>query len=141
MTCSGSSFNQCLSCPPSRPVLSNGRCMPMCSKSQFWDPNSNSCQSCHSSCGSCSGSGSSTCLSCSNANEYVLRTGSCVNSLQVCGGGLNATMVINPFGVCFSEFITVLSWTSGLPPMPTVAGSINPPPSFKVGDLSGGKFR
>lgn len=100
--------------------------MPMCSRDQFWDPNANSCQSCHSSCGSCSGPGSSSCLSCSNANEFVLRTGSCVNSSQVCGGDANATTVINPFGVCFSELITVPSETSGLPPMPTVTGIDKP---------------
>lgn len=100
--------------------------MPMCSKNQFWNPNANVCQSCHSSCGSCSGPDSSSCLSCSNANEFVLRTGSCVNSSQVCGGDANATTVINPFGVCFSELITVPSETSGIPPLPTVTGIDKP---------------
>lgn len=100
--------------------------MPTCSKNQFWDPNANSCQSCHSSCGSCSGPGSSSCLSCSNANDFVLRTGSCVTSLHACAGSANTTTVLNPFGVCFSELITIPSETNSLPPMPTVTGIDRP---------------
>jgi hypothetical protein len=53
-TCSGTSFNQYSSCPPSRPVLSNGRCVPACSKTEFFDKTSGSCQACDSSCSSCS---------------------------------------------------------------------------------------
>ncbi|KAH9984463.1 insulin-like growth factor binding protein [Russula vinacea] len=53
-TCSGTSFNQCSSCSSNRPVLSNGRCLPTCSKTQFFDSASGSCQSCDSTCSSCS---------------------------------------------------------------------------------------
>ncbi len=36
-SCNGGSFNQCTSCPASRPVLINGRCLPTCSSTQFFD--------------------------------------------------------------------------------------------------------
>ncbi|KXN84120.1 Furin-like protease 2, partial [Leucoagaricus sp. SymC.cos] len=131
-TCSGSSFNQCTTCPPNRPVLSNGRCMPTCSKNEYWDASSNSCKTCDSSCGSCSGPGASSCLSCTNENNLVLRSGSCVASSQACTGSNNTTSVVNPLGACLSELIAVpqASGTSGLPPMPTVTG-INQPTVVK----------
>jgi hypothetical protein len=36
-TYSGTSFSKPSSCPPNRPVLSNGRCLPTCSKTGFFD--------------------------------------------------------------------------------------------------------
>lgn len=126
--CSGSSFNKCTACPPERPVLSNGRCMPTCAKNEYWDASANECKSCDSSCGSCSGPGSSSCLSCSNANDRVLRSGSCVASSDACSSSGNFTTVINPLGVCFSELVMVPkpSETSTLAPMPTVTGIDQP---------------
>ncbi|KAJ7750288.1 hypothetical protein B0H16DRAFT_1691637 [Mycena metata] len=102
-TCTGSSFSQCASCPSTRPVLSSGRCLPTCSKSQFFDPTSSSCQTCDASCSSCSGSGSSSCLACSSASQ-VLRGGTCTTA--TCN---NSTSVVPGLGVCLSDLVLVSS--------------------------------
>jgi hypothetical protein len=65
------------SCPPGRPVLSNGRCLPTCSKNQFLHKTSSSSQPCDGSCSSCSGSWPTYCLACSQSGQ-VLKGGSCV---------------------------------------------------------------
>lgn len=121
-TCSGASFNQCTSCPSSRPVLINGRCLPTCSKSQFFDPTTSSCQACDSSCSSCSGAGPSNCLACSSPTQ-VLRKGTCVASN--CQSG---TSVIAGLGVCLSDLVNVpqVSGTSTLAPLPTITGLSTP---------------
>ncbi|XP_006463869.1 hypothetical protein AGABI2DRAFT_120662 [Agaricus bisporus var. bisporus H97] len=103
--CSDSGFNKCTACPTERPVLVNGRCLSTCSKNEYWDSNANECKACDSSCGSCTGPGSSSCLSCSNANDRVLRSGSCVSSSNACSSLGNDTSVINPLGVCFAELV------------------------------------
>ncbi|KAJ7897319.1 insulin-like growth factor binding protein [Mycena olivaceomarginata] len=72
-TCSGPSFTQCASCPSSRPVLTSGRCLPTCSKVEFFDTTSSTCQPCDASCSSCSGSGPSNCLACYAAVRVLLR--------------------------------------------------------------------
>ncbi|KAF8067687.1 TNFR/NGFR cysteine-rich region family protein [Lyophyllum atratum] len=121
-SCSGSSFNQCSSCPPGRPVLLNGRCLPTCSKSQYFDPTSSSCQTCDTSCSSCSGSGPSNCLACSSSTQ-VLRGGSCV------AANCKQTSTVLPgLGVCLSELVNVPepSGTSTPAPLPTITG-INTP--------------
>ncbi|KAI9462527.1 insulin-like growth factor binding protein [Russula earlei] len=119
-TCSGTSFNQCSSCPPERPVLSNGRCLPTCSqKEEFFDRASGSCQPCDSTCSSCSGAGPSNCLACSSSTS-VLRGGSCV---QVnCGG--SGTTVVPGLGVCLSDLVSVpqVSGTSVPIPLPSITG-------------------
>lgn len=122
-SCSGSSFNQCSSCPSDRPVLTNGRCLPTCSKSQFFDKTSSSCQTCDSSCSSCSGPGPSSCLACSSSSQ-VLRAGSCVSAN--CGGG--SSSVIPGLGVCLSELVVVptASGTNTPPPLPSITGIANP---------------
>jgi hypothetical protein len=109
--CSDAGFDKCTSCPPERPVLSNGRCISTCSKNEYWDSNANQCKSCDSTCGSCIGPGSSSCLSCSNANDRVLRSGSCVSSSSACSSLGNDTLVINPLGVCFSELVATNTTT------------------------------
>ncbi|RDB19354.1 Extracellular matrix protein FRAS1 [Hypsizygus marmoreus] len=120
-TCSGTSFNQCSSCPPDRPVLTNGRCLPTCSRSQYFDKTSGSCQTCDSSCSSCSGPGPSSCLACSSASQ-VLRGGSCVQAN--CAGSSN---VIAGLGVCLSELVQVPTVTeSGSPALPSITGLTNP---------------
>ncbi|KAI9433848.1 hypothetical protein H4582DRAFT_1982896 [Lactarius indigo] len=59
-TCSGTSF-----------MLSNGRCLPTCSKTQFFDKTSGSCQPCDGSCSSCSGAGPSNCLAVSGTSVPI----------------------------------------------------------------------
>ncbi|KAJ7611693.1 insulin-like growth factor binding protein [Roridomyces roridus] len=100
-TCTGSSFSQCASCPPDRPVLSNGRCLPTCAQSQFFDPTSSSCQACDASCSSCAGQGPSNCLACSSASQ-VLRGGTCTAATCT-----NSTSVVPGLGVCLSDLVLV----------------------------------
>lgn len=123
-SCSGAAFNQCSSCPSDRPVLTNGRCLPTCSKSQYFDKTSSSCQSCDSSCSSCSGAGPSNCLACSNSNQ-VLRGGSCASAS--CTG---SSSVIAGLGVCLSDLVEVPppSGTNTQPPLPTISGLDAPVP-------------
>ncbi|SCZ97223.1 BZ3500_MvSof-1268-A1-R1_Chr4-2g07070 [Microbotryum saponariae] len=98
-TC-GSSFTTCLTCPTSRPVLSSGRCLLACSSSQYYDTSSTSCQSCSSTCGTCSGPGTSDCLSCPSGSNTVLSSGACVASPNSC-------QVIPGFGACLSQLVVV----------------------------------
>ncbi|KAK7438410.1 hypothetical protein VKT23_018023 [Stygiomarasmius scandens] len=111
-TCSGTSFDQCSTCPPERPVLNNGRCLPVCSQSQFFDKTSGSCQSCDSSCSSCSGSGSSNCLACSSSSQ-VLSGGTCVDAN--CNG---TSSVVRGLGVCLSDLVVSNSTSGSLPTIP-----------------------
>ena len=104
-------FNQCLTCPSSRPALSSGQCLPVCSRSQFLDSIS-SCKSCDASCTSCSGAGPGACLAC--GTNQVLKAGTCVSS--ACTNG----SVVPGLGACLSDLVT--SSNSTLP-------SYTPPPS------------
>ncbi|EJD01756.1 uncharacterized protein FOMMEDRAFT_126919 [Fomitiporia mediterranea MF3/22] len=129
-TCSGTSFNQCSTCPSDRPVLSNGRCLPICSKNEFFDPASSSCKSCDSSCASCSGSGSSNCLSCADGNS-VLRGGKCVAG--TCAAN---TDVVPGLGACLSDLVAIpqasgSGTASGA--LPTVTGINSPTVDEKGG--------
>ncbi|KAI0333135.1 hypothetical protein GY45DRAFT_1320075 [Cubamyces sp. BRFM 1775] len=121
-TCSGSAFNQCSSCPPDRPVLTNGRCLPTCSKDQFFDKTSSTCQSCDASCSSCSGAGPSSCLACSSSSQ-VLRGGTCVSAS--CNG---TSSVISGLGICLSDLVYVPppSGTSSKSPLPSLTGIDSP---------------
>ncbi|KAF8804721.1 hypothetical protein BYT27DRAFT_7340221 [Phlegmacium glaucopus] len=119
--CSGGSFNQCTSCPPNRPVLTNGRCLPTCSKSQFFDSTSSTCQSCDSSCSSCSGPGPNNCLACSSSTQ-VLVAGSCVAA-----NCLSTSNVVAGLGVCLSDLVVSQpSGTASAPPLPSVSGLNKP---------------
>ncbi|KAH9890512.1 insulin-like growth factor binding protein [Cubamyces lactineus] len=121
-TCSGSAFNQCSSCPADRPVLTNGRCLPTCSKGQFFDKTSSACQSCDASCSSCSGAGPSNCLACSSSSQ-VLRGGTCVSAS--CNG---TSSVISGLGICLSDLVYVPppSGTSSKSPLPSLTGIDSP---------------
>ena len=112
-TCTGSSFNQCSTCSPNRPVLTSGRCLPMCSKSQFFDPTSSTCQDCDLSCSSCSDSGPNHCLACSSS-AHVLLAGSCVPAK--CTGSSD---VVPGLGVCLSDLVQGS-------PVPTFAATTSP---------------
>ncbi|KAH8103185.1 hypothetical protein DFH11DRAFT_1735039 [Phellopilus nigrolimitatus] len=124
-TCSGTSFNQCASCASSRPVLSNGRCLPTCSKTEFFDSASNACKSCDSSCASCSAAGASSCLSCASGNS-VLRAGACVSA--TCESD---TSVVSGLGACLSDLVSIpQSSTSGTgsaaSALPSITGISSP---------------
>ncbi|KAI0034975.1 insulin-like growth factor binding protein [Vararia minispora EC-137] len=110
-SCSGASFNQCTACPADRPVLSNGRCLPTCSKSQFFDSASSSCKT-------CSGTGPSACLACASTSQ-VLRHGSCTTAQ--CASG---SSVVPGLGVCLSDLVAVpqASGTSAATPLPSITG-------------------
>ncbi|KAJ7512376.1 TNFR/NGFR cysteine-rich region family protein [Mycena galericulata] len=116
-SCSGASFNQCSSCSSSRPVLTNGRCLPTCSKTQFFDPTSPTCLPCDSSCSSCSGSGPSQCLACAS-DAQVLRAGTCVAA--ACQ---QSSSVVPGLGACLSELVDVATATEpGASPLPSATG-------------------
>lgn len=119
-SCSGSSFSQCLTCPSNLPVLVSGRCLPTCTKSQFFDTNTSSCQVCDSSCSSCFDSGPNSCLACSGSTQ-VLRAGLCVTAN--CSGASDVTPGL---GVCLSDLL--VNATS-----PTLPGSGNTDGSTKSG--------
>lgn len=119
-TCSGSSFNQCSSCPSNLPALTNGRCLPTCSKTQFFDKTSSTCQSCDTSCSSCSGSGPSNCLACSSSSQ-VLQTGTCTNAN--CN---NNSSVVPGLGVCLSDLV-IVPQASGTSPGTPLPSGINTP--------------
>ncbi|KAF7298436.1 Extracellular matrix protein FRAS1 [Mycena kentingensis (nom. inval.)] len=119
-TCTGGSFSQCATCPPNRPVLSGGRCLPTCSKNQFFDTTSSSCQSCDASCSSCSGSGPGNCLACSGATQ-VLRKGTCVASSCT-----NSSSVVTGLGVCLSDLVRV---PADAPTNTTLSEPTKPTPS------------
>ncbi|KAF5382868.1 hypothetical protein D9757_007308 [Collybiopsis confluens] len=118
VSCSGTAFNQCTSCPPDRPVLSQGRCLPVCGKSQFFD--GQTCQACDSSCSSCSGSGPNNCLACSSSSQ-ALQGGSCVSAN--CNG---TSSVVTGLGVCLSTLVQVPPTSSGAPPLPSITGLTQP---------------
>ncbi|CAA7268508.1 unnamed protein product [Cyclocybe aegerita] len=118
-SCTGGNFNQCSSCPSSRPVLTNGRCLPTCAKNQYFDNTSGTCQTCDSTCSSCSGPGSGNCLACSSSTQ-VLRSGTCVAAN--CETSSN---VVAGLGACLSELVTTTT-TGTAPPLPTVTGLETP---------------
>ncbi|KAJ4493962.1 insulin-like growth factor binding protein [Lentinula edodes] len=120
LNCHPHAFNQCLSCPSDRPVLNQGRCLPVCGKSQFFDSTSGSCQACDSSCSSCSGSGSSNCLSCSSSSQ-VLKGGSCISAN--CNG---TAYVVTGLGVCLSDLVVVPQGSGSAAPLPSITGLTQP---------------
>jgi hypothetical protein len=122
-TCSGGAFNQCSTCPSNRPVLSNGRCLPTCSKSEYFDSSSASCKACDGSCSSCSGAGSSSCLSCSDGNS-VLRGGQCATASCT-----SDTSVVSGLGACLSDLVAIPApdtTATGSAALPTLTGLDSP---------------
>lgn len=115
-TCSGPSFNQCSSCPSSRPVLTGGRCLATCAQNQYFDRTSSSCLSCDPSCSSCSASGPSSCLACSSAN-MTLAGGSCTSA-----GCPGQQGVIPGLGLCLATLVVAPPT-----PAPALPGISSPP--------------
>lgn len=95
-TC-GPTFDTCLTCPSTRPVLSSsGTCLQTCSSNQYFDHPTGSCVACSSSCETCSGNGSGDCLSC--GSTATLSSGNCVDA---------GCTVVDGFGVCLSQLVTI----------------------------------
>lgn len=119
-TCSGSGFNQCLTCPSISPVKSSdGRCLKTCSRTQYFDSTSGGgCKDCDPSCSSCSGPGPSKCLACSSPANF-LRGGACVAA-----NCANGESVLPGLGVCLSNLVA--STTSSPTPLPSVTGIADP---------------
>lgn len=123
-TCSSSSFNTCTSCPSTRPILQDGRCLEYCPKSSYYSPsspsnsnsstintvgegNGNSCKACDWSCGSCIGPSSNQCTSCSDS--YILKSGQCIP--VKCKNGF-----VFGFGLCLEDLIDKINynWIAGI---------------------------
>ncbi|KAJ4474127.1 hypothetical protein C8J55DRAFT_537066 [Lentinula edodes] len=134
LTCANgelASNGQCVSTCPANTVAANstktclnllnqGRCLPVCGKSQFFDSTSGSCQARDSSCSSCSGSGSSNCLSCSSSSQ-VLKGGSCISA------NCNSTAyVVTGLGVCLSDLVVVPQASGSAAPLPSITGLTQP---------------
>ena len=117
-TCAGPGFDKCATCRPSRPVLSsNGRCLLTCGKNQFYDISSGgtgACTNCDSFCATCTGSGSSNCLTCPGGR--VLRGGTCVDAR--CPGGDDVGPIAALGGICLSSLVTAAPSASSV----TVSG-------------------
>ncbi|KAG8861934.1 hypothetical protein FRB96_002377 [Tulasnella sp. 330] len=106
-TCSGASFDECTSCPPTRPVkTSSGRCLQACEKGQFWDSTSGQCEGCATGCATCADATPNMCMSC--AQGLVLQAGKCVST--ACPGGAAGLNTLG--GVCLAQLETSVNPTS-----------------------------
>ncbi|KAH8926246.1 hypothetical protein BT69DRAFT_1278985 [Atractiella rhizophila] len=100
-TCSGA-FDQCSSCPPSRPVLTpNGSCVQTCTANEFFDPNGG-CKAISVECATAWGGQNDQCLSCGDGK--VLQDGRCVDAN--CEGGEKTVEVFN---VCLESLGQIVS--------------------------------
>jgi hypothetical protein len=84
-TCNGPDPNQCLSCDSTKFLLKNGTCDAQCPPFSFVlpDPPGNHCEDCYKTCETCSGSGSSHCLSCKKPEIVMLSPeGVCLDCLE-----------------------------------------------------------
>jgi hypothetical protein len=82
-----------------------------CAINQFFDNNAGACTSCDASCGSCSGAGPSSCMTCSAGK--ILQAGTCVDA--TCTGGSGG--FVNALGTCLSNLVQVSpSGTISTPP-------------------------
>ncbi|KAG8933984.1 hypothetical protein FRC02_010822 [Tulasnella sp. 418] len=84
-TCSGSRFDQCVTCKQDgeRRVLSKntGRCLRSCTKGEWFDDVGGAgCKACPDGCTSCVGGGSGQCTGCDAGRGLVLKEGRCVAS-------------------------------------------------------------
>lgn len=100
-TC-GPTFDACLSCSSSRPVLSGTTCLATCSSHEYFDTAKSECVECSDTCATCSGASSSECLSCSTTER--LDGGTCVAA--------DCAAVVDGFGVCLADLVTSSSSAS-----------------------------
>ncbi|TKA56249.1 hypothetical protein B0A53_01539 [Rhodotorula sp. CCFEE 5036] len=104
-TCSGPASTSCLSCPPTRPVLtSSNSCVLTCSPNEYFDSSKSKCTECDSSCATCSSASSSSCLSCPAGQK--LRQGKCAAPDKTSTSPAGC-VVIAEFGVCLEDLVTV----------------------------------
>ncbi|WOO80645.1 Proprotein convertase subtilisin/kexin type 5 [Vanrija pseudolonga] len=95
-TCTAASAGACKTCPSSRPVLSNGRCLPYCPKGLYWNAGSGLCTACDASCSSCQSSGGTSCTGCHDG--YILSSGTCTPA--TCVGPFAQGL-----GICLSSLV------------------------------------
>ncbi|XP_063305210.1 proprotein convertase subtilisin/kexin type 5-like [Pelobates fuscus] len=65
-TCSGTSDDDCETCPPVNPKLYQGRCLAECPTGTFYNILLRECQECHRTCATCSGPLPTDCIQCQN---------------------------------------------------------------------------
>ncbi|KAG9008026.1 hypothetical protein FRB94_013791 [Tulasnella sp. JGI-2019a] len=117
-TCTGANFDQCTTCPRTRPVkTSSGRCLQACGKGQFWDATSGQCSSCSTGCSSCADATANMCMSCTQG--MVLQAGKCVQT--ACPGGAAGLATLG--GVCLARLDGSTNTTSTSTSTPTVTAS------------------
>ena len=97
---------QCLSCPSTRPVLRNGRCMEVCPSGQYWNAGTSTCETCSVGCTSCIGPTPTECLSC--AEGSALKAGACQQAACAADGWVDV------LGVCLTALIDT-GGTGGTP--------------------------
>ena len=112
LTCSGGTSNNCLSCGPEA-YLSSGKCIALCSSTQWNDPMTGACQNCFQSttgpsysCLSCRGGSSSNCSSCSSGSYlYPAVIGDC---LGTCPAGYYGDSTSNTCELCAKDYSNML---------------------------------
>ena len=80
--CTGPTSSDCVEC---RNVVEEGECVATCSEGRYEDSDSN-CALCHSSCGSCDGSGIYNCTGCNDPNFFTswgMSNGTCTEGCYV----------------------------------------------------------
>ncbi|CAK9782442.1 growth factor receptor domain-containing protein [Cutaneotrichosporon oleaginosum] len=92
-TCTSPAANSCLTCPPHRPVLATGRCVPFCAAGTVVDSDAGTCRPCAAHCTSCL---PESCTAC--ADGFVLAGGEC--SRATCDGPYAPDL-----GVCLSALV------------------------------------
>lgn len=123
-TCSApGSASACLTCPPTRPVLSNGRCVPFCAAGSFFNMANATCISCSEGCSSCLAPDS--CTACRDG--FNVTAGAC--SPAACEGPYAAGL-----GTCLSSFVTKGPTTNATAvELPPVASTHSKPLFWLIG--------
>ena len=79
-TCSGSAATNCLSCDTGKYLLaSNNSCVSCDVDGYYQDTGTQTCKACDTSCKTCSGSSTTSCLSCYSGKYFLVANNSCVS--------------------------------------------------------------
>ncbi|XP_075432321.1 proprotein convertase subtilisin/kexin type 5-like [Ascaphus truei] len=76
-TCSGTSADDCETCPFANPKLYQGWCLENCPTGTFYNSAFKECQECHRTCAKCSGSEATDCIQCQNRLTLDSESGKC----------------------------------------------------------------